>query len=585
MRFRIFGVAAVVLWALSPLAAQQPSIDDFFERFTADWVRLNPNQATNARYFTGAEQEALERQITPVTAEWRASRRALARRGLAELATFDRARLTDDQRLSADLMKWQLEIDVEGETYDEFAFPLEQFAGANVNLPNLAVTHPLVIAQDAENYLARLRQVAARMDEAVSEAIALAEKGRVPPRFIVRATITQMEQFIAGPPADNPFVAVFADRLAATPGIPAASRTRLRAEAEQITARQIYPAWRAALDVLRPLEGRTTDAPGLSRFPGGLEAYAYHLRRFTSTNLTADEIHQIGLREVASLEAEMDTILRQLGRTSGSVKDRIAQLETDLAYPNDEGGRARIMADIDGFIRDAQQRSQSLFARTPKAPVIARPFPKFRDNTAAANYNGPSRDGSRPGTFQIPLRPSYLTRFGLKTLVYHETVPGHHFHIALEVENTANPRFRQIRALGGISAFSEGWALYAERLASENGWYEGDLEGRLGQLDAALFRARRLVVDTGLHAKGWTRQQAIDYGIEASEIDRYVVNPGQACAYMIGQLKFVELREKMRAALGARFDPKVYHDLVLSTGTVPLTMIEDVVDRYIAANR
>ncbi len=177
-----------------------------------------------------------------------------------------------------------------------------------------------------------------------------------------------------------------------------------------------------------------------------------------------------------------------------------------------------------------------------------------------------------------------MTRFGLRTLVNHETVPGHHFQGALEVENDAVPRFRQIRAFGLIPALGEGWALYAERLASENGWYDGDIEGRLGQLDAALFRARRLVVDTGLHVKGWTRQQAIDYGIEASEVERYVVNPGQACAYMIGQLKLVELREKMRAALGARFDPKVYHDLVLSTGTVPLTLLEQVVDRFIAAN-
>ena len=175
-----------------------------------------------------------------------------------------------------------------------------------------------------------------------------------------------------------------------------------------------------------------------------------------------------------------------------------------------------------------------------------------------------------------------MTRFGLKTLVYHETVPGHHFQGALAQENTTNPRFRQMGAFGGISAFGEGWGLYAERLAAENSWYEGDIEGRLGQLNAALFRARRLVVDTGIHTKGWTRQQAIDYGIEPSEVERYVVNPGQACAYMIGELKLVELREKARKALGSRFDPKVFHDLVLSTGTVPLTLLEQVVDRYIA---
>ena len=176
-----------------------------------------------------------------------------------------------------------------------------------------------------------------------------------------------------------------------------------------------------------------------------------------------------------------------------------------------------------------------------------------------------------------------MTKFGLRSLVYHETVPGHHFQIALEMENPALPRFRQIRAFGGISALSEGWGLYAEHLAAESGWYEGDVEGRIGQLDSELFRARRLVVDTGLHAKHWTRQQAIDYGIEASEIERYVVNPGQACSYMIGELKQIELRERAKKALGRKFSFFEYHNTVLSAGTLPLELLERQVDEYIRA--
>jgi len=562
--------------------AQQRPIDAFFDAFTAEWVRLSSDQATATRYFTGAEQDALETQLTPSTHEWRQKRVALARRGLEQLKTFDRAGLTDLQRVSADLMAWQLGVVVEGEKYEDFTFPLEQFAGVNINLVNaLTITHPLNTEKDAVNYIARLRQVATRMDEATSEALQLAEKGKLPPRFILGATITQMEQFVATLAAQNPFVSVFNDRMSAVPAIPEARREALRAQAEQITASQIYPAWRNAVAVLRPLQDLATDIAGLSRFPGGADAYAYNLRRFTSTNLTADDIHQIGLREVARIEGEMDAILKRLGRTQGSVKARVEQLKKDQAYPLTEEGRTQIMRDVDGIIRDAQQRSARLFDKTPRAPVVARAFPRFREANAAANYNAPSRDGSRPGTFQIPLRPERMTRFGLKTLVYHETVPGHHFQIALELENTATPRFRQIRALGGISALSEGWGLYAERLAAENGWYENDLEGQLGQLDAALFRARRLVVDTGIHTKGWTRQQAIDYGIEASEIERYVVNPGQACAYMLGQLKLVELRDRARAALGSQFDPKTYHNAVLMAGTLPLTQLEAEVDRFI----
>ena len=259
------------------------------------------------------------------------------------------------------------------------------------------------------------------------------------------------------------------------------------------------------------------------RLKGGPEAYAFFLRRFTTTNLTADQIHEIGLQQVARIETQMDGLLRKLGRTAGPVKDRIEKLRLDLQYPNptSDESRAQIMRDADAIVRDAEKRAALLFDVRPKAPVTVQPFPRFREANAAANYNAPAPDGSRPGIVQIPRRIERMTTFGLRSLLYHEAVPGHHFHIALQVENKDLPRFMQVRALGGISAITEGWGLYAERLAAESGWYGDDIEGQLGQLDEELFRARRLVVDTGLHAKHWTRQQAIDYGIEASEVERY----------------------------------------------------------------
>ena len=239
-------------------------------------------------------------------------------------------------------------------------------------------------------------------------------------------------------------------------------------------------------------------------------------------------------------------------RTEGTVKDRIEKLSVDMRYPNpsSEESRAQIMKDIDSILADSQRRSALLFDIRPKTPVVAQPFPRFREDNAAANYNFPAPDGSRPGVFQYPRRLNNMTKFGLRSIVYHETVPGHHFHLALQVENKDLPRFEQVRAFGGLSAITEGWGLYAERLAAESGWYDGDIEGQLGQLNYELFRARRLVVDTGLHAKHWTRQQGIDFGIEASEVERYTVFPGQACSYMIGELKLIELREKARKALG-----------------------------------
>jgi uncharacterized protein (DUF885 family) len=580
-------LGAGVLVAVAMLAhphAQPASIDDFFRSVTDEWMRTNPNAAISARYFTGETQDALEAQMTPWTREWRQQRVALARRALADLKKFDRTRFTAEQRLSADLMAWQLQVVVDGEQYQDFSFPLEQFNGANIDLPNaLTVVHPLNDAKDAANYLRRLAQVGTRMDEAVADARRIADKGMIPPRFILRATATQMRQFIGSPPAQNPLVTAFTNRIGVA--VPAAARESLRAEAEKITAGQVYPAWQRAIAFLEPLAAKATDDAGLSRFKDGDKAYAYALRRFTTTELGADEIHRIGLREVARIEAQMDGVLRKLGRTTGSVSRRIAQLQKDRAYPLNEVGRTQIMTDIAGIIGDAQQRSAALFERAPHAPVEARAFPRFRENNAAANYTAPSPDGSRPGVFQIPLRPARMTKFGLRSLIYHETVPGHHFQIGLELENRDAPRFRQIRAFGPISALNEGWALYAEQLAAEAGWYDNDLEGLLGQLDAALFRARRLVVDTGIHTKGWTRQQAIDYGIEASEVERYVVNPGQACSYMLGRLKLLELRDKTQKALGSRYSPQAFHSAVLMTGTVPLPLLEQQVVAYLLAAR
>jgi uncharacterized protein (DUF885 family) len=579
---RRIAVVALVLVAVATVSAQPPTIADFFDRFTADWIRGNPDQATSTRYFSGEEQRNLERQLTPVTEAWARSRRELARRGLAELARFDPSRVNKTDRLSAELMRWQLQVVVDGEKFADYAFPFEQFQGVNVNLVNtFTVVHPLLTEADGENYIARLQQMPTRLDEAVAEGRRIAAKGLIPPRFILNLTITQMKQFADQPAARNPLVTTVSDKLALVRTVPDARREALRAQAERIVADQIYPAWQRAIAFLEPLVSRVNDDAGLWRLNGGAEAYAYNLRRYTSTDLTADQIHEIGLKQVASLEAEMDRLLRQLGRTQGSVTDRIEQLKKDQAYPLTDEGRAQIMADVEGILRDAERRSGALFDHRPTAPVRAQPFPRFRENNAAANYTAPAPDGSRPGVFQIPLRPNRMTRFGLRTLVYHETVPGHHFQIALEMENTDEPRFRRVRAFGGIPALSEGWGLYAERTAAESGWYEGDIEGRLGQLDAELFRARRLVVDTGIHAKHWTREQGIEYGIEPSEVERYVVYPGQACAYMLGELKLIELRDRARARLGDRFSFKDYHNAVLGLGTLPLPLLEREVNAYI----
>jgi uncharacterized protein (DUF885 family)/quercetin dioxygenase-like cupin family protein len=584
MSIRKTLVLAAAVSAAIGLSAQerQRTVSEFFNDFTAEWIRSSPNQAASTRYFSGAEQDAFEQQLSPDTSEFRHARVLLAQKGLTELGKLDRARMSETERVSADLMQWQLNTLVDGEKYSDYFFPLEQFGGANVSLPNiLVVSHPLNTEKDAVHYIARLGQVGMRMDEAIADARSLVAKRMIPPRFIIRATIAQMQQFISTPPAKNPFVTAFDQRLGAARSVPDQRREELRMQAEKIVAAQVYPSWKRGLSLLQPLLSKATDDAGLWRFKGGAEAYAYTLRRYTTTDLTADRIHEIGLQRVAALEKQMDEVFRQIGRAEGSVKDRIAALKKSEAYPLTEDGRTKIMADADAMLRDAEKRAALQFDRTPKAPVVARPFPRFREANAAANYTAPPADDSRPGIVQIPLRPERMTKFGLRTLMYHEGVPGHHFQVALEGENRALPRFRTVRAFGFISALGEGWGLYAERLAAESDWYKDDPIGLLGQLDSELFRARRLVVDTGIHAKHWTRQQAIDYGIEASEIERYVVNPGQACSYMIGELKILELRDKAKKALGDKFNIREFHTAVLNSGTLPLELFEKQVDAYI----
>jgi uncharacterized protein (DUF885 family) len=363
------------------------------------------------------------------------------------------------------------------------------------------------------------------------------------------------------------------------------ARAKAVAEATRIVAERIRPAYVRVQAFLTELLPRTTDVAGLSRLPDGAAAYAHALARNTTTALTAQEIHAIGLREVARIEADMDRLLRQLGHADGSVRERMQSMSRAKQLPAEPDPRPALLARYTEIVRDAEQRSEALFNLKPRARVEVRRVPPLTEATASASYSSPAPDGTRPGIFWVPLRGPVFSTLSMRSLAYHEAVPGHHFQLAIQQEQAGLPKFRSKRIFGGGSAHSEGWALYTERLAIEQGWYEGDIPGLLGALGSQLFRARRLVVDTGLHAKGWTRQQAIDYGITASEVERYVAEPGQACSYMIGMLRILEVREKARAALGGKFALPAFHDAVLQTGSVPLDVLAEVIDQWIASQR
>ena len=566
------------------LPAHDSAFDAWADEFAADWMRADPMEATEAQYFTGAEQDALDRRLTPITAEARAAQVARARAGLARLAQFDRAALDATQRVSADMLAWQLDTVVRNDAFTDHHFVFNQFWGLQSGLVNfLSRTHPVRNRRDIENYLARLELVAGQMDEGLAQARDRGERGFLPPKFILTSTLGQFDRFLEGNAAQNILVTSLAERAAKLTDLAEADRAAFVAAAEKTVQTQVIPAFERARALLTSQLPVATDDAGLWRLPGGREAYAAALRNYTTTDLTAEEIHAIGLAEVARIEAEMDRLFRQLGYTEGSIKDRYARLNLDSQPPADPDPRPALIARHEEILADAVKRAEPLFDLRPAAPCVVKRVPLFTEKNSSAHYTAPARDGSQPGIFWAPLPGPVYRILYMRTLTYHEAIPGHHFQIALQQEMADLPRFRRDRVFGFISAHGEGWALYAEQLASEFGWYEGDLHGLIGQLEAELFRARRLVVDTGLHAMQWTRQQAIDYGLLPSEVERYVVVPGQACSYKIGMLRFLKLREKARAALGDKFELKEFHNAVLRAGTVPLAVLETVVDDYIAA--
>jgi uncharacterized protein (DUF885 family) len=369
----------------------------------------------------------------------------------------------------------------------------------------------------------------------------------------------------------------------------------LLARAEAIVRDNILPAHQRALAWVRSERPRATDAPGVSNLPRGAEFYAAALKIETTTDLTPDQIHTIGLNRVTELNRELDIALRRLGLTEGPVGQRLAQLTADprYQYEDSDAGRAQLITDVQARVNRVLERAPQWFGRLPQARLEVRRVPAFAEAGApGAYYNPPSLDGSQPGVYYINMRSlAEMTRIDLPTQDFHEAVPGHHFQIALAQELTDTPLLRRMTS---FNAYSEGWALYAEELADEQGFHEGDAAGRIGYLRWQLWRAVRLVVDTGIHAKGWSRQRAIDYvsqttgdlpGVVTTEVDRYIVWPGQACGYELGRREIARLREEARNELGPDFDLRGFHDAVLLHGEVPLSVLDTLVHNWIPEQR
>jgi uncharacterized protein (DUF885 family) len=529
-----------------------------------------------------------------VSDEYYAGERAAAEADLAALRAIDRDALNATDRLAYDVFKYQREVDLADVQPDMLALtavrPLNHFAGFHTFYPVLASGRsaaPFRNVQDYENNVRRHRQFAQLIDRGIGRFRQGLASGVVETKLTIRNVIEQLDTQLRDAPEASPY---FGPAQNFPDGVPEAERARLRAELLAVIRDDIFPAYRRLRDFLRDdYLSHARDEVGLGSMRGGDRLYARLIEKNTTLPLSADEVHNLGLREVARIRGEMDAIRRQTNFT-GTLAQFFEFIRTDRRF--EPASREALREGYYAIGRRVDARIREYFSTIPRSRLEIREVEAFRErNEAGGSYQDGTPDGTRPGTFYYNAYdlPSRRTS-GMETLYLHEGSPGHHFQIMLAAENEALPAFMRF---GGNTAFVEGWALYAETLWDELGM-ETDPYQRFGGLNDEMLRAMRLVVDTGIHAKGWGRDQAIQYMLENSgmsrtevvaEVERYIAIPGQALAYKLGQLKILELRARAEAALGPRFDIRDFHAQVLMTGSLPLTVLERKIDDWIASRR
>ena len=540
-------------------------------------------------------------KLTAVGVPKRDADYATMERFARQVKEFDRSKLGRQDQLTYDILLDQYETALSFKPFDwlssEGLYPIAPMWGTQVQLPNFLETqHVVKNAKTARNYVKRLEATGGKLDAVTAEMLRQAKAGVVLPISLLEKSESGIKDTVRSSAQDSPLVTTFVERMKGAKGLDAAEQSEFARQATEAVKNGIYPAFArmtAALESQRP--AAAIQAAGVGRLPNGAAYYAAALKQMTTTDYTPDQVHQLGLSEVARVGAEMETLLQSQGLTTGTVAERVQALHKDPHFllPNTDEGRKQLLAKYQHILDEVNARMPEYFRIVPPEKLVVQRVPvSAENNVAGAYYQSAAMDGSRPGTFFANLRDVHETAtWTMKTLAYHEGIPGHHFQISIAQNLKDLPLIRQQTL---YSAYAEGWALYAEQLASEIGMYKDDPFGDLGRLESEMFRAARLVVDTGLHAKGWTREQAIAYMVTTTgmnesevitEVERYMGQPGQACAYKVGELKILELRERAKAALGRKFDLKDFHAVVLENGGVPLTLLESEVDEWIAKTK
>lgn len=510
---------------------------------------------------------------------------------------FDPKQLGPQAQISYRLFQEQVERQRRFFRFRDYGFPVSTNGSPAGSIPAFLINqHRVTSVADAEAYIARLVEVERVMGEVADYMRRQAAKGIIPPQMVFEPARADARKILEGAPfggtADSTLLADFRKKVGALQ-IAESEKARLIATAQAALTGPFKRGYDRFFAILDEIEPKATGNNGAWSLPDGAAYYAARLQGSTTTDLTADQIHRIGLDSVASIRREMDVIRNRVG-FSGTLEQFFEHIRSDprFKYPNTEAGRAAYLADARAVVDRIMSVSPRFFRTLPKAPLEVRAVEKWREGTAAtAFYNRPAPDGSRPGIFYVNLVDMTQTqKVQMEAIAVHEGAPGHHFQIARAMEIQGLPKFRRF---GGYGAYSEGWGLYSERLAKEMGGYT-DPYSEFGMLSLQMWRAIRLVVDTGIHSKRWDRDRAIQYFVDNSslsrgdierEVNRYINNPGQATSYMIGQRKIAELRARAERALGSRFDIRDFHEAVLRNGALPLSVLEEEIDRWIAATR
>lgn len=583
------GIAFVHVWYFKPY-----KIDWFYGRVFGQFALQSPEMLSGMRILP-PWADFYSDKLDDASPEHDDQMSALVKDDLDMLHRYDRDALDQDGKLSYDALEFFLEDQVEGDRFRYNSFPVNQMFGVQSNLPNfMADTHQVNNASDAEKYIKRLDLFPQHFAQVIRGLKLRESKGAIPPKFTVDKVLEQMRAFIAMPAAENMLYTSYKGKIEKLNGADAISkpaRDELLERAAASIDGKVYPAYRELIAYFTALQPKATENRGAWSLPDGDAYYAWAVRSHTTTDMTPAQVHELGLSEVARISGEMDAILRAQGLTEGSIGARVQKLarQPEQMYPNTPEGKQQMIARYQAILDDVNANLGDAFNRRPKLGVEVQAVPAFSEKTApGAYYQGGAFDGSRPGIFYANMRdPGETPKFAMRTLAYHEGIPGHHFQITIAQELQGVPFFRRVLP---FTAYSEGWALYAERLAWEMG-FEKDPLDNLGRLRDEMMRAVRLVVDSGIHYKHWTREQAIAYMLDntgmgegdvTAEIERYFVNPGQALAYKAGMLKILALREKAKRELGDKFKLSEFHDEVLTHGALPLSLVERVIDDWIA---